>query len=68
MSDERELLEARIVALEYALEVLTDCLSDQKLVDPAKIARLFQNAADDPEAGRANPAIPRALTNLAKRL
>lgn len=68
MSDERQYLEARIVALEYAFEVLTDCLSDRKLVDPAKIARLFQNAANDPETGRRNPDIPRALTSLGERL
>ncbi|NEU14885.1 hypothetical protein G3T14_22780 [Methylobacterium sp. BTF04] len=66
--DDREHLEARIIALEYALEVLTDCLSDRNLIDPAKIARLFQTAADAPEAGRANPSVPRALTNFAKRL
>lgn len=61
-------LEGRIVALEYALQVLTDCLSDRKLVDSAKIARLLNHAADDPEVGRSNPCVPRALADLAKRL
>ncbi|GJE29160.1 hypothetical protein [Methylobacterium organophilum] len=61
-------LEARIVAIEYALQVLIDCLGDRNAVDPAKIARLLTTAAGDPQAASSNIAVPRALNALAERI
>lgn len=67
MSASTEKMEARIIALEYLVNILIDCLNDKKVVDGAKISRLLQNAAQDPSSARHNPEVPVSLTALAER-
>ncbi|MCJ2081779.1 hypothetical protein [Methylobacterium sp. J-090] len=62
-----EKMEARIIALEYLVSVLIDCLSDKSIVDGVKISRLLQSAAQDPESARHNPEVPRSLMDLSER-
>lgn len=45
MGARQEELAARIVALEYALEVLVNCMTDANAIRPAKIAHLLEEAA-----------------------
>lgn len=61
-------LEARIVALEYLINVLMDCMIDKDLIDGLKVSRLLSNAASDPESARSNKEVPRCLIELSKRI
>jgi hypothetical protein len=61
-------LEARIVAIEYTLQVIINCLSDRQSLDREKVLRLLRTAAAEPGAGASNPAVPAALKGLAERL
>lgn len=68
MDAKQQELEARIVAIEYTLQVIVNCLSDRQSMDRGKVLRLLRTAADAPEAGVSNHAIPAALRGLAERL
>ena len=43
-------LEARIVAIEYTLQVIINCLSDRQSLDREKVLRLLRTAAAEPGA------------------
>lgn len=62
-----EKMEARIIALEYLVNILIDCLSDKGVVDGAKISRLLQSAAEDPRSASSNLEVPRSLMDLSER-
>jgi len=68
MEAKQQELEARIVAIEYALQVVVNCLSDREALDRAKLLRLLQAAAAEPNANVSNPNVPAALRNLADQL
>ncbi|MGV7034754.1 hypothetical protein [Methylobacterium symbioticum] len=68
MSDRQDALEARIVALEYALEVLVDCLTDTTAIRPGKIANLLTEAVGDAKLRPCSPEVPTALKQLAAKL
>ncbi len=68
MSDRQAELEARIVALEYALEVLVDSLTDTTAIRPAKIAELLTEAASQARSGSCSEGVPAALKRLATKL
>jgi hypothetical protein len=68
METKQQELEARIVAIEYALKVVVNCLSDRESLDRAKLLRLLHTAAMDPNANASNASIPAALMNLADQL
>ena len=68
MSDREEALEARIVALEYALEVLVNCLTDTTTIRPTKIANLLTEAAGQATAAPCSQGVPAALKQLAAKL
>lgn len=68
MDAKQQELEARIVAIEYTLQVIVNCLSDRQSMDRQKVLRLLRTAAETPEAGGSNPAIPAALIALAEHL
>ena len=68
METKQQELEARIVAIEYALQVIVNCLSDRQSLDREKVLRLLRTAAETPDAGASNCAIPAALVGLAERL
>jgi hypothetical protein len=68
MDAKQQELEARIVAIEYTLKVIVNCLSDRQSMDRQKVLRLLRTAAEAPEAGESNPAIPVALNSLAEHL
>ncbi|AWN40275.1 hypothetical protein [Methylobacterium durans] len=61
-------LEARIVAIEHALQVIVNCLSDRQSLDRGKLVYLLGAAADEPNAGLSNAGVPRALRRLAESL
>lgn len=67
MNASTENMQARIIALEYLVHILIDCLNDKDLVDGAKISRLLRNAAQDPGSARHNSEVPRSLMALAER-
>lgn len=68
MSDRQDALEARIVALEYALEVLVNCLTDTTTLRPGKIANLLTEAAAQAKTGPCSQGVPAALQQLAAKL
>jgi len=68
METKQRELEARIVAIEYALQVIVNCLSDRESLDREKLLRLLRTAAEEPKAGASNPSVPAALSALAERL
>ncbi|AWN42769.1 hypothetical protein DK389_22525 [Methylobacterium durans] len=61
-------LEARIVAIERALQVIVNGLSDREALDRGKLVYLLVTAADEPNVGRSNGGIPKALRRLADSL
>ncbi|MGU3537420.1 hypothetical protein [Methylobacterium sp. A54F] len=68
MSARQAELEARIVALEYALEVLVDCLTDARAIQPAKIANLLTAAAPEARTACDDGTVAQALKQLALKL
>jgi hypothetical protein len=68
METKQQELEDRIVAIEYTLQVIVNCLSDRQSLDRGKVLQLLQTAAQEPAAGAMNGAIPAALRDLAERL
>jgi hypothetical protein len=68
METKQQELEARIVAIEYALQVVVNCLSDRASLDRAKLLRLLHAAAAESNANASNSSVPAALTSLANRL
>ncbi|WP_336492540.1 hypothetical protein [Methylobacterium nigriterrae] len=68
METKQRELEARIVAIEYALQVIVNCLSDRESLDREKLLRLLRTASEEPRAGASNPSVPAALGALAERL
>lgn len=68
MGARQEELEARIVALEYALEVLVNCLTDANAIRPAKIAHLLEEAASQAKAATCGRSVPAALKHLSVKL
>ena len=68
METKQRELEARIVAIEYTLQVIVKCLSDRQSLDRGKVLRLLRTAAEEPGAGASNSAVPAALVGLAERL
>jgi hypothetical protein len=68
METKQRELEARIVAIEYTLQVIVNCLSDRQSLDRGKVLRLLRTAAEEPEARASNSAVPAALVGLAERL
>ncbi|MGU3540098.1 hypothetical protein [Methylobacterium sp. A54F] len=61
-------LEARIIALEYALEVLVNCLTDARAIRPTKIANLLTAAAPEAQSACGSPEVAAALKQLALKL
>jgi hypothetical protein len=68
MDARQEELEARIVALEYALEVLVNCLTDTNAIRPTKIAHLLEEAASQARSVACGRNVPAALKQLAAKL
>lgn len=68
MSDRQDALEARIVALEYALEVLVTCLTDTAAVRPGKVANMLTEAASQAKGSPCSQGVPAALKQLAVKL
>lgn len=68
METKQQELEARIVAIEYALQVVVNCLSDRESLDRAKLLRLLHTAAAEPNASASNASVPAALRSLVDRL
>ncbi|MBX9930191.1 MAG: hypothetical protein K2Y56_01410 [Methylobacterium sp.] len=68
MDAKQQELEARIVAIEYTLQVVVNCLSDRQSMDRQKVLRLLRTAAETPKAGASNPSVPAALIALAEHL
>ncbi|AWN43317.1 hypothetical protein [Methylobacterium durans] len=68
METKQRELEARIIAIEYSLQVIVNCLSDRDSLDRGKLLRLLRSAAEEPNAGASNPSVPAALVGLAERL
>jgi hypothetical protein len=61
-------LEARIIAIEHALQLVVNCLSDRSSLDREKLVRLLGVAAEEPSARVSNSGVPKALRALAERL
>ena len=61
-------LEARIVAIEYTLQMIVNCLSDRQSLDRGKLVNLLGAAAEEPKAGQSNSDVPKALRRLAEIL
>jgi len=68
METKQQELEARIIAIEYTLKVVVNCLSDRESLDRAKLLRLLHTAATEPNANASNASVPAALRNLADQL
>ncbi|GEP06545.1 hypothetical protein [Methylobacterium oxalidis] len=68
METKQRELEARIIAIEYSLQVIVNCLSDRDSLDRGKLLRLLRSAAEEPAAGASNASVPAALVGLAERL
>ncbi|MDR7040267.1 hypothetical protein J2X36_005049 [Methylobacterium sp. BE186] len=60
-------LEARISALEYALQVLINGLTDRDSLDRERVIRLLEAAAKGPDAAASNPGVPAARIELSER-
>ncbi|GEP07890.1 hypothetical protein [Methylobacterium oxalidis] len=61
-------LEARIVAIEYALQVIVNCLSDRDALDREKLIRLLGGAAEEAKTTAAIRSVSTALQALAEQL
>ncbi|MDR7037419.1 hypothetical protein J2X36_002166 [Methylobacterium sp. BE186] len=61
-------LEARLIAIEYALENIVKCLSAPGALDREKVIRLLREATKDARAAASNSGVPTALDELSRRL
>ena len=61
-------LEARIVAIEYTLQMIVNCLSDRQSLDRGKLVNLLGAAAEESKADQSNSGVPKALRRLAEIL
>ena len=68
MEVKQQELEARIVAIEHALQLIVNCLSDRQSLDRGKLIRLLGSAADEAKDQASNMDVPTALRSLAERL
>ena len=68
METKQRELEARIVAIEHALQLIVNCLSDRESLDRGKLVRLLGSAADEAKGGASNSNVPAALRRLAEQL
>ena len=68
METKQRELEARIVAIEHALQLIVNCLSDRQSLDRGKLVNLLGSAADEAKGNAENAGVPTALRRLAERL
>jgi hypothetical protein len=68
METKQRELEARIVAIEHALQLIVNCLADRESLDRGKLVNLLGAAADEAKGNASNTGVPTALRKLAEQL